>query len=367
MNAELKPDSIGQLTVQERAVVALGVAEREQELVALAGKTTDITTITNPDGYTQVHAARIVLKNERVELEKRGKAARDDATKFSKAVIAEEGRLIALIQPEERRLQAIEDGWEAKIKAEKEAKIQAEIARVAKINQIIDGIRGWPLQATGKPSTRIAELVANAEGFEVAESIFAERTEDAMAVLAASLAALQGLLVDRLAHEEAQRKLEEGRKELERLQAEEAERQRIAREVQAKADAEAKATRDAEAARQAEENRLERERIAKEEADAKAVRDAETKRLADERAENDRIARERQADLDRQAAQVAADQEALRKASEPPPLPAAKPRVRMTTEFDMEEIIHILMNHYKAERNEVVFFLDTQRWMDSAA
>jgi hypothetical protein len=136
------------------------------------------------------------------------------------------------------------------------------------------------------------------------------------------------------------------REELAKLRAEAADRERIARETQAKADADAKAERDrqeaiakaerdAETKRQAEANKLERERIAKEEAEAKTIRDAETKRLADERAENARIARERQAELDAQAeaqrqanaaeaarlaeqqAEIDRQQEELRKAQEP--------------------------------------------------
>ena len=88
--------------------------------------------------------------------------------------------------------------------------------------------------------------------------------------------------------------------------------------IKAEADRVAQAARDADAAQQAEANRLERERIAA------------------ERAESDRVAAERQAELDRQAeenkqaaAALQAQQEALRKAQEPPavsepakPLPA---------------------------------------------
>ena len=96
------------LTVQERASVALGSAKHEAKLVELAKQSTAIVAITNPAAYKELHTARMALKTERVNLEKEGKAAREDATKFSKAVIVEEARLIAIIEPEERRLEAIQ-------------------------------------------------------------------------------------------------------------------------------------------------------------------------------------------------------------------------------------------------------------------
>ena len=65
------------------------------------------------------------------------KAARDDATRFSKAVIAEEARLIAIIQPEESRLKVLRDEWDAKEAREKAAKAEAERLRVLEISQRI--------------------------------------------------------------------------------------------------------------------------------------------------------------------------------------------------------------------------------------
>src|SRR3954468_24680793 len=126
------------LTVQQRASIALGASEHEKKLRELAKQSTEITVITNPAGYQQLHAARMVLKNERVALEKLGKSARDDATKFSKAVIEEEKRLIAIIEPEEKRLQGIQDEHDSRIERERMAKIEAEQKRVAEIQSRIN-------------------------------------------------------------------------------------------------------------------------------------------------------------------------------------------------------------------------------------
>ena len=81
-----------ELTMPERAAVALGTAEHEKTLIELSKKYADIVEIKNPAGREQTHGAYMMLKNARVSIEKAGKDARDDATKFSKAVIAEVDR-----------------------------------------------------------------------------------------------------------------------------------------------------------------------------------------------------------------------------------------------------------------------------------
>jgi hypothetical protein len=117
--------------VSVRAAKALAMQDRETELVELAASTADITAITNPDGYKQVRSARLVLKNLRVDIQNAGKQAREDATAFQKAVIAEEKRLIKLIEPEETRLEALEVAEDERIAAVKQAEIDAEAARQA--------------------------------------------------------------------------------------------------------------------------------------------------------------------------------------------------------------------------------------------
>ena len=72
--------------------VALGSSKAEIDLVELASKSKTIVAITNKDGRTECHAAAMTAKDARVSIEKAGKAAREDATAFSKAVIAEERR-----------------------------------------------------------------------------------------------------------------------------------------------------------------------------------------------------------------------------------------------------------------------------------
>lgn len=76
----------------------------------------------------ECHSAAMAATKARTAIVQAGKAARDDATRFSKAVIAEEARLIAIIQPEESRLKVLRDEWDAKEAREKAAKAEAGTA-----------------------------------------------------------------------------------------------------------------------------------------------------------------------------------------------------------------------------------------------
>lgn len=306
------------LTVIQRAIAAIGITpEREKELRDLAARTNGINTITNKDGYQQVHSGRMALKNERISIQALAKEARDDATKFSRAVIAEEKRIIGLIQPEENRLQQMQDAYDAAIEAERQAKIDAELKRVADINARRDAIRSWPLDAAGKPSSVIEQMLSDADGYRVTAEMFGEFVEQAQAELEVARLALKEVLSERRKYEAEQARIKAEREELARLRAEqekqqaeeraEDERRRAEAEKQiaaerariAEEERKAKAERDAEAARQAAELKAarekqeaeaaaERKRIADEEAAAKAIREAEAKRLADERAEFER-------------------------------------------------------------------------------
>jgi hypothetical protein len=67
-----------------------------------------------PDLFDQVQLrkikdARLNIRDARVAITKTGKALREDALKFQKAVIAKEKELVAIIEPEENRLGDLED------------------------------------------------------------------------------------------------------------------------------------------------------------------------------------------------------------------------------------------------------------------
>jgi hypothetical protein len=330
------------LTLAERARTAIGLPnEIEQKLHELAKRTTDIVVIVSPEDRAQVHGALMALKNQRIEIETAGKVARDDANKFAKAVIAEAGRLCSIIEPEEGRLFDLRKKWDDAIEAEKQAKIAAELKRVADLQARVAELRGNRMLTPPSGAALIAEHIGDVEGIAVDDS-FQEFREQAETAKAAGLEWLRTVHAAAVAHETEQDRIKAEREELAKLRAEQAERDRLAaierkaladkqaeeaaaerariaeeeRQARAVRDAEAakqaeelhqmrvaqqqaadaerkriadeeaaaKAIRDAEAAKQAEELRLQREAQAKADAEAKAIRDAEAKKLADERA-----------------------------------------------------------------------------------
>lgn len=136
----------------ERAAVALGAAEHERRLMELAQQSRSIVAITNTASYQECHGARMTLKSERVALEKLGKGAREDAQAFAKCVIAEEKRLIAIIEPEETRLQAIQTAHDEIIERQKREAAEKEAARIRNIQDRIATIIATPGFMAGKTS-----------------------------------------------------------------------------------------------------------------------------------------------------------------------------------------------------------------------
>ena len=102
-----------ELTVVQRAAIALQSETAAAHLIALAASTKDMAAPTNRAGRDQCHAAAMAALKARTAVVNAAKEARADATAFSKAVIAEEARLVALIEPEEIRLKSLRDAYDA--------------------------------------------------------------------------------------------------------------------------------------------------------------------------------------------------------------------------------------------------------------
>lgn len=126
---------MNELTVTDRARGILKFDERKAQLADLAKGSVRIVEITNTAGYQECHAARMALKTTRIDIEKAGKEAREDATKFSKAVITAENELVAIISTEEARLAALQKTWDDAREAERMAKVRAEEERLAAIER----------------------------------------------------------------------------------------------------------------------------------------------------------------------------------------------------------------------------------------
>ena len=68
-----------ELTLPQRAAVALGSSEHEIKLHELVKSSSDIIEVKNVDGRDQAHRVGMNLKNARTAITKTGKAAREDA------------------------------------------------------------------------------------------------------------------------------------------------------------------------------------------------------------------------------------------------------------------------------------------------
>jgi hypothetical protein len=128
----------------DRAALVLNSTKTEADLKQLATSLKAITLVNSPAGREQAHALAMTARSARTTIEKAGKAARDDATKFSKAVIAEEDRLIEIIQPQETRVLGLRNAWDMAEAARKEAEACAERERIERHQAVIAQIRSYP-------------------------------------------------------------------------------------------------------------------------------------------------------------------------------------------------------------------------------
>ncbi len=256
-----------QLTVHERAAVALRSSKAEAELLALVDASKGITAPTNKAARDECHGAAMAAAKARMAIIVAGRSARDDATKFSKAVIAEEARLVAIIKPEEDRLKALRDEFDDEQDRIKAKKADEERARVESIKSRIEQIKQNAIRAAhfSASAERAAELLAIVRETEV-DATFAEFYGEAVESKAAAVAEIAEVVRAKGAAEDAAKKAEADRAEAEKLR-------RIAdAEAKAKADQEAK---EREEARKAEEaKRAEADRIAAEQRKAEDAKRA---------------------------------------------------------------------------------------------
>lgn len=247
------PEPTTELSLPERAQVALNSSDTEKRLVELSTEFKSITAITNKDGREECHSALMTLVNARTTVEKTGKAAREDATKFSKAVIAEENRLIAIISDEEGRLAGIRNEWDQKKELERKAAEEAERQRIEAIQNQIRDIKAIPYQFVSASLEEIQDRIELLEAEVPDPEHFGDLLLDAKIAHKDSLHALRTRYTQKQQEIEAAAEAEAERQALEAQRAEQA---RIAAE-QAAAQAAIKAQQDA---IDAENARLQKER-----------------------------------------------------------------------------------------------------------
>jgi hypothetical protein len=288
-----------ELTVPERAAVALGTAEHEKNLIALSTKYADLVEIKNTAGREQVHSAYMELKNTRVAIKSAGESAREDANAFQKAVIAEVARLTAITATEEGRLQKLRDDYDAEREREKQAKAAAEKARVDEIRKRIAEIQAIPSMLVGKQSETIGAAIEGLETVEITLESHQEFAGEAQVAKLATVQKLWEMFAAQKEHEAEQARLQAEREELARLRAEAEERERVAAAERAEQE------RVARVARETEEAKLRQQREAHE-AELRRQREAEEANLRAEREEAQRQLDAQRAEIAKQQAEIAA-------------------------------------------------------------
>lgn len=280
------PQELIALPPSKRAAVALKSEMAEAHLRELVAKTAAITNVVDKNGREEAHRAAMGLKNARVAIKNIGEEAREDAVAFQRAVVAEVARLAAITADEETRLFALRDAYDAKMAAEKAERERIEAERVATIRNRVDAIKAMPVVHAAANSIELSAALANLAKVTVTAEEFAEFADEAAQAVDAAANALLTLRAAARQREEAeaerQCKAEADRIELARLKAEQAERDRVAA---------------AEAAERARLAQVERDKA---EADRKA-------------------AAAREAELQRQLAEMKAQMEAQQRAAQPQP------------------------------------------------
>jgi hypothetical protein len=198
-------------------------------------------------GLATVHAARMTVKNKRIEVEKTRKSLKEDSLAFGRLVDGEAKRITALLAPIEAHLDE-EEGKIERIKAAIEAeKNAAEAARL----KAIDDERLAKIEAA-----RVAEE-ARLDAIRAEQEAERARLDAEQAAIRAEREKLEA---DRRAIEaEKQKAIDDKRR------ADELETARKEAVEQARIDAEAKAERDRIAEVKDEEERKEAARIAEQE------------------------------------------------------------------------------------------------------
>ncbi len=234
--AETAGTDLVHLTPEQRAEQALKFSTTREQLKALAATSTSLVKVDTDDNLAAAKAAKAKLQSTRVAIEKTGKAARDDANKFGKAVIAKERELIGLISPEEERLQGLIVAEQTRREEAERAAREAEQRRAEQIRQAFERVRSLPGLAATLDVAGIDELIAEAAKLRDDQSHLPEdlqaagRYEANVAIAACKAARDRRVQADKDAAElaEFRRQREQQEEQQRRAQANAAEVQRAA-------------------------------------------------------------------------------------------------------------------------------------------
>lgn len=266
-----------QTAVAEFDKVAAGLQALQEQYGSV------VYDVTTTAGMADARAARAAVREPRYEIERVRKEAKAPILALGKQLDARAKEITDAIMVIETPIDAQIKAEEARKEAEKQAKIDAEIKRVADIQSRIAELRGNERLTVASGSQLISQHIVDLENIPV-DASFEEFVDQAMAAKESGVERLRSLHIAALEHEAEQARLKTEREELNRLRAEQAER-------------------DAEARRKLEEEAADRRRqLAIEDFERAERLAAEIAEIAARKAEVDRQEREAQARRDAEEA-----------------------------------------------------------------
>jgi len=129
------------MTTEERQSTVVLFNPAADELIKLAEwyRGLTINGIDDDIGYQMVREARKTLQSTRIQITKRGKEMRADAVARQKSIIAEEQKLVGIIEWTEEELKLKEETYKGMVEADKRRKILPErLEELAKIGVTLD-------------------------------------------------------------------------------------------------------------------------------------------------------------------------------------------------------------------------------------
>lgn len=258
---------------------AIDYGTTEDDLRRLAGQYSHITQVTNRKEYDAAQAAVTALVRARSKIESRRKELKAESLEFGRLVDSTAKSLIAVVTPEEQRIEEILEAVKRQKEEERKAKEAAEKARVDAILARVDEIVKIPA-AHQRSASSVVMAAQSALELLLIDETFAEFQDRAREAKANALAELAELYAGALHDERIEAQAKAERERIAAEQKAEADRLEKERAEIARQQAELKAERDRiEAEKRAEHERAERAKRAAEEAAAKAEAEARMERL----------------------------------------------------------------------------------------
>lgn len=271
--------------------------------------------VATPPGMRQAREARAEIKGYRVDLEKLRQELKAPALERCRLIDEEAKRITAALVTLENPIDDQIKAEETRKENERQAKEEAERARVAKIRDWIGKLQSAPALNVNKPSTEIRAAIEQVKAYELKLTDFMEFFAEATAAKAEAIHALEALATDTEAKEAEARKLAAEREELARLRAESEARMKAVREAhEAKLRAERQEAERIEAEKRRE-HEAEKRRLAAERTSLEHQRRDLERAEASAKAEGERVEAE-QVRVEREAAERAAREAEERKAAE---------------------------------------------------